>query len=105
MFPARRTVPTSRGARRAAAGRTPASAGFRGPVLRENYTPVLRFTFAVPVIESDLLYVNLGGRGIRDLTRARGGLLVLAGPVGDGPGSYQLYFWDGKDCLPGTRTG
>lgn len=30
------------------------------------------------------------------------GLLILAGPVGDGPGSYQLYLWDGRDGVPGT---
>jgi len=43
-----------------------------------------------------------GGRGVRDLAHARGGLLILAGPVGDGPGSYQLYFWDGQDGVPGS---
>jgi len=79
-------------------------AGFRGPVLRENNTPILRFTFAIPVVTTELLFVDLGGRGVRDLTRAKGGFLILAGPVGDGPGSYQLYFWDGRDCLPGLRT-
>jgi hypothetical protein len=30
------------------------------------------------------------------------GFLILTGPVGDGPGSYQLYHWDGKDILPGS---
>jgi hypothetical protein len=79
-------------------------AGFRGPVLRENHTPILKFAFANPIVTTELLFVNLGGRGVRDLTRVRGGFLVLAGPVGDGPGSYQLYFWDGRDCLPGHRT-
>jgi hypothetical protein len=47
--------------------------------------------------------VQLDGRGIRDLAAVKAGFLVLAGPVGDGSGSYQLYFWDGRDCLPGTR--
>jgi hypothetical protein len=77
--------------------------GFRGPVLRDNYVPVLRARFGNPVSDASLLFVNLGGRGIRDLAPARNGLLILAGPVGDGPGSYQLYFWDGHDCLPGQR--
>jgi hypothetical protein len=22
--------------------------------------------------------------------------------MGDGPGDYQLYFWDGQDAVPGT---
>src|SRR4029077_21159696 len=57
-------------------------AGFRGPVLRENYTPILKFTFANPIVTTELLFVNLGGRGVRDLTRAQSGFLVLAGPVG-----------------------
>ena len=78
-------------------------AGFRGPVLRDNYVPVLTFQFATPVVQANLLFVNLGGRGIRDLTAVQGGFLVLAGPVGDGPGSYQVYFWNGQDCLPGRR--
>ena len=49
------------------------------------------------------MFVNLGGRGVRDLTRINDGFLILAGPVGDGPGSSQVYFWDGEDCLPGER--
>src|SRR5262249_20245462 len=78
-------------------------AGFRGPVLRENHTPIMKFTFAKPIVTTELLFVNLGGLGIRDMTRARGGFLILAGPVGDGPGAYQLCFWNGRDCLPGDR--
>jgi hypothetical protein len=79
-------------------------AGFRGPVLRGNFTPVLRFRFANPSTATELLFVDLGGLGIRDLTKVRGGFLILAGPVGDGPGGYHLFFWDGRDCLPGLRT-
>jgi hypothetical protein len=78
-------------------------AGFRGPVLRDNYVPILAFRFAAPSEQATLLFVNLGGRGIRDLTAVQDGFLVLAGPVGDGPGSYQVYFWNGQDCLPGSR--
>jgi hypothetical protein len=77
--------------------------GFRGPVLRDNYVPVLHTRFGNPVSDVSLLFVNLGGLGIRDLAPVRHGFLILAGPVGDGPGSYQLYFWDGRDCLPGRR--
>jgi Protein of unknown function (DUF3616) len=78
--------------------------GFRGPVLRDNWVPVLKCQFAKPIFQADLVFVNLGGRGIRDLTHVSDGYLILAGPVGDSSGSYQVYFWDGEDCVPGNRT-
>jgi hypothetical protein len=78
--------------------------GFRGPVLRDNWVPILKCRFATPINRADLVFINLGGRGIRDLTPVQDGFLILAGPVGDGPGSYQIYVWDGEDCLPGSRT-
>jgi Protein of unknown function (DUF3616) len=78
--------------------------GFRGPVLRENWVPVLKCRFAKPVNEAELLYVQLDGLGFRDITRVEDGFLLLAGPVGDGPGLYQVYLWNGEDCLPGIRT-
>jgi hypothetical protein len=77
--------------------------GFRGPVLRDNYVPIMTGRFGSPFSDASLVFVKLGGRGVRDLTPVRDGFLILAGPVGDGPGSYQLYFWDGRDCLPGQR--
>lgn len=76
-------------------------AGFRGPVLRGNFVPVLRFQFSSPILNQEVLFVEMGGRGIRDLTTVDEGLLILAGPVGDGPGSYQLYLWNGEDMVPG----
>lgn len=75
--------------------------GFRGPVLRGNWVPVLITTFKEPD-DYALRFVNLGGLGIRDLARVSDGLLVLAGPVGDGPGGFELYHWDGEDCLPAS---
>jgi hypothetical protein len=77
--------------------------GFRGPVFQHGFVPVLTCSFASPVTAAEALYLNLGGRGIRDLERVDGGFLVLAGPVSDVPASFQLYFWDGADCLPGLR--
>jgi Protein of unknown function (DUF3616) len=56
------------------------------------------------VTEVELVYVQLDGLGFRDIIRVEHGFLILAGPVGDGPGLYQVYFWDGEDCLPGDRT-
>lgn len=74
--------------------------GFRGPVFRDNYVPVLRLRWKEPE-KYELLYVQLGGRGIRDLAAVSDGFLILAGPVGDGTDSYQIYHWDGKDVVPG----
>jgi hypothetical protein len=76
--------------------------GFRGPVLRGNFTPILRCRFGLPPTDHEILFVDLGGRGVRDLAQVDDGILILAGPVGDGPGSYQLYLWDGRDMVPGT---
>lgn len=74
--------------------------GFRGPVFRDNYVPALRLRWEEPD-KYELLYVRLGGRGIRDLAAVSDGFLILAGPVGDGTDSYQIYHWDGKDTVPG----
>jgi len=74
--------------------------GFRGPVLRGNYVPVVSFEFEEPD-EYELMFIELGGRGVRDLAATDDGFLLLAGPVGDGDGSYQLHWWNGEDCIPG----
>jgi hypothetical protein len=74
--------------------------GFRGPVLRENWTPILVTTFD-DLGAYELRFVNLEGRGIRDIVAIEGGFLLLSGPIGDGNTDYHLHFWDGKDCLPG----
>jgi hypothetical protein len=79
--------------------------GFRGPVLRGNFTPVLRCRFGPPIEDPEILFVDLGGRGVRDMAAVAEGLLVLAGPVGDGPGSYQVYLWDGEDLVAGADVG
>jgi len=76
--------------------------GFRGPVFRGNYVPVMKVKFDAPK-KYKLLYVNLGGRGIRDMTHVSNGFIIVAGPVGDGPASYQLYHWDGKDVIEGKN--
>jgi len=74
--------------------------GFRGPAFRENWVPVMKLEFEDPE-DYELLYVDLGGRGIRDITSVSDGFLLIAGPIGDGSASYQLYHWDGKDMIPG----
>lgn len=85
--------------------------GFRGPVLRGGYVPIVivdleRDDGGLKVAGDDIRFVHLGGRGVRDLARLPGSdaaprFLILAGPMGDGPGSYQLYEWDGKHAVPG----
>ena len=78
--------------------------GFRGPVLRGNYVPVMVVKFKDLDHDNnyELRYVNLKGNGIRDLVAVDDGFLILAGAVGDGISPYQIYFWDGKDDLPGS---
>jgi hypothetical protein len=90
--------------------------GFRGPVLRQNYVPVLHLNRDLSPIPSEPnpLFVRLGGRGIRDLTaildedKADGDeadgerLYILAGPNGDETQTFAIYFWDGKDQVGGV---
>lgn len=79
--------------------------GFRGPVLRDGWVPVLSCTWDDPSGTAQVKYIRLAGRGIRDLTAVADGFLVLAGPVGDGDGTYRVYFWDGSDQLPAGTAG
>jgi Protein of unknown function (DUF3616) len=71
--------------------------GFRGPVLRDNFVPVLVLDRAQPDTGSEIRYLQLDGRGIRDMARVKDGFLIIAGPVGDAKLSFQLYFWNGAD--------
>ena len=75
--------------------------GFRGPVLRSNYVPIMTVEFDDRE-DYKLLFVQLDGLGIRDLDRVHDGFLIVAGPVGDGAFPFALYHWNGEDCLPGT---
>ena len=97
--------------------------GFRGPVLRHGFVPVLALQtrdldplFAAwkahdakrvdsvsqtALANGQVLFVPLDGRGIRDLAFVGDGLLVLAGPVGDGDTAHRIYWWNGRDCVPG----
>lgn len=74
--------------------------GFRGPVLRDNYVPVMVVDYAHPK-RYELRYVQLAGQGIRDLVALDKGLLILSGPLNDGPGPFVLWWWDGYDQIPG----
>ncbi len=73
--------------------------GFRGPVLRGNWVPVMVTRFDAPS-QHTLRWLQLDGRGIRSLAAVDGGFLVIGGAVGGAEISFELYFWDGRDCLP-----
>lgn len=75
-------------------------AGFRGPVLRDNFVPVMSFEFDRPK-GYRLVFVCLEGHGIRDLAALDSGFLLIAGPVNDAPGPFRLWWWDGQDQIPG----
>jgi hypothetical protein len=75
--------------------------GFRSPVLREGLVPVLRTGWGKSAA-SELLFLDLGGRGIRSLERVDGGFLVLARREHCDGDSEAIYFWDGGDGTPGT---
>jgi len=75
--------------------------GFRGPVFRGNYVPVLKFQFDQHEKSASLLLVKLEGGGIRDMAKVQDGFLLVSGPVGDAPGPYQVYHWNGLDMVPG----
>ena len=74
--------------------------GFRGPVLRDNYVPVMRFAFD-SAKNYQLRFVRLKGQGIRDLIAVDNGFVLLTGPVNDTPGAFRLWWWDGEDQIPG----
>jgi len=74
--------------------------GFRGPVLRDNYVPVMVLEFERPK-RYELRFVRLDGQGIRDMAAVAEGFLILSGPVNDAPGPFCLWWWDGADQIPG----
>ncbi len=76
--------------------------GFRSPVLRGNFVPVMITSFDLSGYR--LIYLNLEGNGIRDITKVKDGFLLIAGPPGEGPGDYQIYFWNGLDGIPNNNS-
>ena len=75
--------------------------GFRSPVLRENYVPILQVE-ANTLDNPTLQFIRMKGRGVRAMTEVEDGLLILGGPPGDGEMSYQLYFWNKNDMVIGN---
>ncbi|MEO0867241.1 MAG: DUF3616 domain-containing protein [Cyanobacteria bacterium J06642_11] len=81
--------------------------GFRGPILRGNYVPVMVIpsqAFETKTTDYEIRFVQLNGLAIRDMTAVNDGFLIIAGPMGDAPGPYQIYFWDGSDMIYGTNS-
>lgn len=76
-------------------------AGFRSPVLRKNWVPVLVFSYGESP-RTLTRFVHLGGLGVRGMETVEDGLLLLAGPAGDAGGEFRIYLWNGEDMLPGT---
>lgn len=80
--------------------------GFRGPILRGNYVPVMVIDCndldnSKAPDNYEIRFVQLDGSAIRDMTAVDDGFLIVAGPMGDAPGPYSLYFWDGTDMIYG----
>lgn len=72
--------------------------GFRGPVLEERaivLSVALDGLFGKGQPAHRLFRLPLGGLGVRDLALYRDKILILAGPVRNGPGRYAVYSWNG----------
>lgn len=74
--------------------------GFRSPVFRHGYVPVLKIDYD-ETDSSELMFVNLDGRGIRGMTAVSDGFLIIGGPIGDEYSNYALFHWNGRDSIPG----
>ena len=70
--------------------------GMRGPVV-DNVALVAAIgmtqDFGIDATGVFLHFVDLGGLGVRDMTRWGGGILILAGPVNGADGPFRLYQW------------
>ena len=83
--------------------------GFRTPVPRGKglIVPLLnpgKVIFGEPAKFGEMIALDLGGFGIRDLTPAGDGFLIIASAV-HGPKSFRLFWWDGKDGKPQMISG
>lgn len=75
-------------------------AGFRGPVLGERamiLSAPLDGLFGERQPMYRLFRLPLDGLGVRDLALYRDKILILAGPMQNGPGRYAVFSWNGDD--------
>ena len=75
--------------------------GMRGPVLRGDLAVVMVFEPDAPE-DYELRYLDLGGFGIRALSRVSDGFVGIAGPMGSHDEEHVLFHWTGEDGLPGS---
>jgi hypothetical protein len=79
--------------------------GFRGPIIDTYYTPIVIANKSKDKWndEKELLFLNLGGLGIRDIAYDAqvDKFLIIAGPVGEHRKPFILYQWDGSATEPG----
>jgi len=78
--------------------------GFRNPTPKGKalVVPLLNPAAAVEGRRAELgepQLIELGGLGIRDMTREGQGYLILAGPTGE-EGGFRLFRWDGTGAAP-----
>jgi hypothetical protein len=70
--------------------------GMRGPVV-DNIALIAAIgmtrDFSIDATGILLHFVDLGGLGVRDLTRWAGGILILAGPVNGADSPFRLLLW------------
>jgi hypothetical protein len=78
--------------------------GFRSPVLRDNWVPVVSCEFDNPSQTANVAYIQMAGRGIREICAIDEGFLILGGPSGEGDQDYRLYLWDGQDAIENGNT-
>jgi hypothetical protein len=75
--------------------------GFRSPVLREGFVPVMVLAYDEPA-RYELRFVQLAGRGIRAMAPVSDGFLLLAGFERSRGRPDALFHWDGEDQIPGS---
>lgn len=72
--------------------------GFRAPLLEGGKVPVMNVAveplFGTGPLDAQLSLLDLGGRGVRDLTILGDVLVILAGPSDDRDGASGLYLWN-----------
>ncbi len=72
--------------------------GFRSPLLHAQSAVImdvgLGSVFGSGSLDAKFTTLNLGGRGIRDLTVSDGSFLILAGPAEESGDGFAIYMWD-----------
>lgn len=79
--------------------------GLRGPLVAGKAVALeLRLSASLRIERYELAFLDLGGLGIRDLVERNGRLLVLAGPVSDARGPFEIHGWAPERVATVQRT-